>query len=34
MVGTIWDIYSSMEKTKQDAARQQAMVNQIIQAGT
>lgn len=33
IVGFFWDIYSNMEKAKQDAAQQQAMVDQITRAG-
>ncbi|KAJ5880168.1 uncharacterized protein N7473_011221 [Penicillium subrubescens] len=32
VIGAVWDIYSSMEKAKEDAARQQDMVKQIIHA--
>jgi|TARA_R110002003_G_scaffold239_1_gene17191 hypothetical protein len=33
VVGFVWDIYSGMEKAKDDAAQQQAMVQQITKAG-
>ena len=34
IVGIVWNIYSDMEKAKREAAQQQAMVSQIINAGT
>jgi adenylyl- and sulfurtransferase ThiI len=34
VVGFVWSIYSNMEKAKDTAAEQQAMVEQITQAGT
>ena len=33
VVGFVWNIYSSMEKAKDDAAQLQAMVKQITNAG-
>mgnify|MGYP001583605859 CR=1 FL=1 len=33
VVGFVWNIYSNMEKAKENAAQQQAMVLQITQAG-
>lgn len=34
VVGFFWNIYSSMEKAKDNTARQQEMVQQITSAGT
>lgn len=33
VVGFVWDIYSNMEKAKEDAARLQNMIQQITSAG-
>ena len=33
VVGFFWDIYSDMEKAKENAAHQQAMVDNITKAG-
>jgi len=33
VVGVVWNIYSNMEKAKENATQQQAMVSQITRAG-
>lgn len=33
VVGFVWNIYSNMEKAKENAAQQQAMANDIKRAG-
>lgn len=33
IVGFVWSIYSNLEKSKQEMAQQQAMIQQITRAG-